>query len=71
MTNELLLGEPEPDFRALRRILAALIVSAALCFAICLALIFHAPKPGQRQTRRAETRTECHCEGRCMRLPTR
>ena len=60
-----------PNLKALRRILAALIISAALCFAICLALILHAPKPQQRQIRRAETRTECHCQGQCMRTPTR
>ena len=61
------LCEPEPDFKALRRILAALIISAAVCFAICLALILHAPKPSQPQPRRTATHAECHCEGRCMR----
>jgi hypothetical protein len=50
--------DANPNLKALRRILYALIASAALCFAITLTLIART-KPPQRGTRVA--RSQCTC----------
>lgn len=57
-----------PDRKALRRILYALIASAALCFAVTLTLIARA-KPPQTGTRVAQK--SCACGNRCERVPAR
>lgn len=57
-----------PDVKALRRILYALFLSAALCFAICLALVARI-KPETRHS--APRRVPCHCDNKCMRTSTR
>jgi hypothetical protein len=57
-----------PNLKALRRILAALIASAVLCFAITLTLIARA-KPPQTGTRIAQKRRACPTQ--CARRRTR
>jgi len=57
-----------PNLKALRRILAALIASAVICFAITIALIAHA-KPHQNGTRIAQK--HCMCGVSCARAQTR
>ena len=58
----------KPDLKALKRILYALIASAALCFAVTLTLITRT-KPPQTGTRIAQKR--CACGNRCLREPAR
>ena len=53
-----------PNLKALRRIMAALIASAVLCFAICITLIART-KPPQPTT---ATRVRCACGGQCARI---
>jgi hypothetical protein len=55
-----------PDVKALRRIMAALFISAALCFAICITLIVRTKAP-QRQTTHIVTPARCACGGQCAR----
>ena len=54
-----------PNLKALRRIMAALFTSAALCFAICVTLIVRT-KPQQSQAAHIATSARCICGGRCM-----
>ena len=56
---------PVPNLRALRRIMAAFIVAAAICFAICITLIFRQANAGHAVTRRAIN--HCICGGHCLR----
>jgi len=51
-------GEPQPDFRALRRILIALVVAAAFCLSMCVALILRGPVP---QAARKTSPCSCTC----------
>ena len=53
-----------PNLKALRRIMAALIASAVLCFAICVTLIARA-KPPEPST---PTHVRCACGGQCARI---
>jgi hypothetical protein len=58
-----------PNLKALRNILYSLFAAAAICFAICIALILHAG-PQRQQTIRPRP-VPCHCQGECMRPRTR
>jgi len=55
-----------PDVKALRRIMAALFTAAALCFAICVALVVRTKAP-QRQAAHIATPARCTCGGQCAR----
>ena len=55
-----------PDVKALRRIMAALFIAAALCFAICVNLIIRT-KPPQRQAAHITTPARCTCGWQCLR----
>jgi len=55
-----------PDVKALRRIMAALFIAAALCFAICFMLIIRT-RPPQRQTAHITTPARCICGRQCLR----
>ena len=57
-----------PNVKALRRILYALILSAILCFGICLALIANTKPQAQDSALR---RVPCHCANNCMRARER
>jgi hypothetical protein len=52
-----------PNLRALRRIMAALFISAALCFTICLTLIVH-DKPVRHRPVRKASPCPCACSTR-------
>lgn len=54
-----------PNLKALRRILYALLASAALCFAITLTLIARA-RPAQQKAH--STPAHCVCGGQCARI---
>ena len=56
-----------PNVKALRRILYGLLLSAALCFAICLTLIARTKPPAQA----IHTPARCTCGGQCMRTLAR
>lgn len=55
---------PQPDFKALRRIMAGLIASAIICFGICMAMIVRA---GPRPVVRLAVHPRCACGGKCLR----
>jgi hypothetical protein len=56
------LPAPQPDFKALRRIMAGLIASAVICFGICMALIVR-----DRPVARHAVHPHCACGGKCLR----
>jgi hypothetical protein len=49
---------PVPDLKALRRIMVAFVVAAALCLAMCVALAIHGKVP---QAARKQAPCECGC----------
>jgi hypothetical protein len=57
-----------PNLKALKRILFALIAAAALCFAVTLTLIARAKPHGQSVH---QTPARCACGGQCMRTARR
>ena len=60
---------PVPDVKALRRIMAAFIVSAGFCLAICILFVARnarMPRPALHKTM-----PHCKCTGHCMRKGAR
>ena len=55
---------PQPDFKAQRRIMAAFIASAVICFGICMAMIVH---DGRKPAVRPAVHPRCACGGKCLR----
>ena len=56
--------DAQPDFKALRRIMAGLIASAVICFGICMALIL---RDGPRPVVQPAAHPRCACGGKCLR----
>ena len=57
--------EPAPDFKGLRRIMAAFITAMVLCVAIWTALMIRDARIDR--TARPVAHLQCTCTGRCLR----